>query len=64
MGDFFGKIGEGLRVFDKNNIGGRKLWVNFSTNLERVGVDFQKAIMVGGNYGGNIDGRKLWGYFV
>ena len=59
----------------KKNIGGRKLWGILSRNLERVGVDFQKAMLAAGNYGGffrkfeeglraflssNIGGRKLW----
>ena len=73
--------GEGLRGLPKSNIGGRKLCGNFSRNWgEIVCVDFQKAILAGGNYGGifleigrnclpgfptsNTGGRKLWGNFL
>ena len=34
------------------NTDGRKLWGNFPRKLERVGVDFPKAILAGGSYGG------------
>ena len=41
-----------LRGLPKSNIGGRKLWGNFSRNLGRVCVGCQKAKLAGGNYGG------------
>ena len=55
MGDFFKKFGEGLRGFPKSDFGGfggRELFGIFSRNLERVCVDFQEAILAGGNCGG------------
>ena len=75
MGDFSRNLEKGLRGFSTSNVGGRKLWGNCSRNLGSVCVDFQKAILAGGNYGGvfldiarnclrglpksNIGGRKL-----
>ena len=62
MGDFFWKIGEGLRGFPKSNLGGRKVWANFSRNLERVWIDFQKRILAGGAHWGNC--QEIWRGFV
>ena len=59
MVDFSKGFGNGLRGFRKTNIGGRKLlWGNFSKNLERVCVDFQKAMLAAGNYGGFL--QEIW----
>ena len=52
MGEFFQKFGEDMREFPKNNIGRRKLWENFSRNLEQVCANFKAIILAGGNYGG------------
>ena len=52
MWEFFQKFREGLRGLPKSNIGGRKLWGNFSRNLGTVCVGCQKTILAGGNYGG------------
>ena len=42
MWEFFQKFGEGLRGLPTSNIGGRKLWGNFSRNLGTVCVGCQK----------------------
>ena len=55
-GNFFRKFGEGLEGGNYGEI--------FLRNLERVGVDFQKAIVTGGNFGGIFQeiGEGLRGY--
>ena len=45
------KFVEGLLEFPYSNSGGKKLWGNF-LEIGRVCVDFQKAILAGGNSGG------------
>ena len=52
MGEFFVENWGRSAWISKRHIGGRKLWRNFSRNLERVGVDFPRAILAVGNYGG------------
>ena len=42
-------------VFPTSNIGGRKLWGISGRNCEKVCVDFQKAILAEGNYGGFLE---------
>ena len=79
-GGIFPEIGRnGLPGFPKSNVGGRKLWGNFSRNVEMVCVDFQKAMLAGETVGeffleiwrnclpgfptSNVGRRKLWGNF-
>ena len=53
MGEFFLTFGKGWRGFPKNNIGGRKLWGDFSNKFgEGLRWISKKTILAGGNYGG------------
>ena len=45
MGEFFEELGEGMREFQSNNIGGRKLWGNILQKFGEGMSEHQKNKM-------------------